>query len=58
MKGRDPTDVLYEKIAKAKGLPFTNEEFNDHRPDIFDHKTEDLLEITRTGPRHKCLHRH
>ena len=58
MKGRDPTDVLYEKIAKAKELPFT--EFQEHRPDIFDYKTEDLLEITRTGPRHKCqqLHMH
>ncbi|XP_066935673.1 uncharacterized protein [Clytia hemisphaerica] len=54
-KGRDPKDVLYEKIAKAKNLPISNKEFEIQRPDINDHKTVDLLEITRNGPRHKCL---
>ena len=53
LEGRDPTNVLYDKIAKAEKLTFT--EFKEYRPDIFDYKTEDFSKITRTDPRHKCL---
>jgi len=55
-KGRDPKEILYEKIAKEKKLPIKNTEFQMLRPDIFNNTTDDWLEIIRTGPRHKCLH--
>jgi len=55
MNGRNPKDVFFSKVNETLDWVKRSEKLTLSRPDIYDNKTIDWLEITDVNNKHKCL---